>query len=308
MRREYQTYKCSECYFETEQAYYAVNDYGNFHDDVDLQEANAEREKGILAGQCRICRSGMLENKTWFENHDPLFVPIPVAGWRKLLQDGPGEVNQRRREHPFNNPCFDNEDLRPFPYLNMCNLPYASFRGANLSEMDLRVALNFKQYYRQGSTPIIDLTGANLRNANLSGIYWDQVCLDGAKLAGANLSNSRLFRVGLENADLRNVDLRHAEMVVSYCKGANFTGCLIHGAKIEGFGRCSGSWPDMRSKSNLEMVKRADFVLQGENGDLRTPETCKFSPIEFGMYIDPDKDFEELGPEFIEMMGEMYKR
>src|SRR6266566_8870816 len=63
----------------------------------------------------------------------------------------------------------------------------------------------------------IDLRGADLRNANLSGVYLLRATLLEADLSGADLRNATLFeadlyRATLFEADLSGADLRNAEL------------------------------------------------------------------------------------------------
>ena len=85
------------------------------------------------------------------------------------------------------------------------DLSGANLRGANLSEADLSGA---------------DLRGANLSEAdlseaNLSGADLHKAGLSGAGLSGANLSEANLSEADLSGADLRGANLSEAKELLS---------------------------------------------------------------------------------------------
>ena len=82
------------------------------------------------------------------------------------------------------------------------DLSGANLRGADLSDANLR--------------------GANLRGANLSGAY-----LRGADLSGADLSGAYLRGADLSGADLSRADLSGANL-----SGANLSGAYLRGADL----------------------------------------------------------------------------
>jgi uncharacterized protein YjbI with pentapeptide repeats len=88
--------------------------------------------------------------------------------------------------------------------------------GANLRDADLRGA---------------ELYGANLRDADLS--YAD---LRGAELYGANLRDADLSYADLSGANLRDADLSGAELYGANLRDADLRGAELNSAKFYGRG------------------------------------------------------------------------
>ena len=68
-----------------------------------------------------------------------------------------------------------------------------------------------------------NLSGANLRSANLSSAYLRSADLSGANLSGANLRSADLRSANLSGANLRSADLR----------GANLSGANLRDADLD---------------------------------------------------------------------------
>ena len=75
----------------------------------------------------------------------------------------------------------------------------------------------------------IDLTGADLRDADLSGIKLSFAVFENADLSGACLADSYLAYVVFTGARLARADLTHA-----YLPYANFIDADLTGARIDG--------------------------------------------------------------------------
>ena len=82
----------------------------------------------------------------------------------------------------------------------------ADLSGANLREADLRRA---------------DLSGADLREANLRGADLSEADLSGANLRGADLSEADLSGANLRGADLIRADLIRADLSGADLSGAD---------------------------------------------------------------------------------------
>ena len=95
--------------------------------------------------------------------------------------------------------------------LSGANLRWADLSGADLSEANLRWA----------DLSVADLSEANLRGADLR---W-------ANLSGANLSGANLRGADLSVADLRRADLRGADLSEANLSGADLRGANPSGAK-----------------------------------------------------------------------------
>jgi uncharacterized protein YjbI with pentapeptide repeats len=79
-----------------------------------------------------------------------------------------------------------------------------------------------------------DLSGKDLRNADLHGITLTGDDLSGADLRGANLRGTVLTGVDLSNARLDGADLRGTVFTGSDIDGATFTGAKTDGIKLVG--------------------------------------------------------------------------
>jgi uncharacterized protein YjbI with pentapeptide repeats len=93
----------------------------------------------------------------------------------------------------------------------------ADLRGADLPEVDLRVALLLK---------------ANLSGANLSGAQLHKAILGSADLSGANLAGADLERAECHKADLRKADLSGASLEHGIFLHANLRGANLSGAGL----------------------------------------------------------------------------
>ena len=89
----------------------------------------------------------------------------------------------------------------------------------NLSGADLRYA---------------DLRGADLRYADLRGAYLRGADLRGASLIGADLSDADLSGANLSDAYLRGADLRGADLSDADLSGAYLRGAYLRGADLRG--------------------------------------------------------------------------
>ena len=83
----------------------------------------------------------------------------------------------------------------------------ADLSGADLREADLREANLSGADLREADLRRADLSGADLRGADLSGAD-----LSGADLSGADLSEADLREANLSGADLREADLSGADL------------------------------------------------------------------------------------------------
>lgn len=72
-----------------------------------------------------------------------------------------------------------------------------------------------------------DLSGADLHGGSLSKAYLGETNLSGANLSGTDLSDSDLFGANLSGADLTRANLSGAKLT-----GANLSGCHLDGADL----------------------------------------------------------------------------
>ena len=115
------------------------------------------------------------------------------------------------------------------------DLRNADLSGANLRNADLRNADLLGANLRNADLRNADLLGANLRNADLLGVDLRNANLRNANLRNANLRNADLLGVDLSGANLRCADLRNADL-----SGAKNVPLIINGLHwivlISGFG------------------------------------------------------------------------
>ncbi|MCU0540993.1 MAG: pentapeptide repeat-containing protein [Oscillatoriaceae cyanobacterium Prado104] len=123
--------------------------------------------------------------------------------------------------------------------LQNINLSGADLRDANLGSVDLRAA---------------NLSGANLENANLSSAELSQANLSGTNLTGTVLTDARLIRANLTNAILTNADLTDA----------NFSGCIMpDGIPDPAYDRVINAIGHLKRSAWQPIIKEGD-------GDLRS--------------------------------------
>ena len=79
-----------------------------------------------------------------------------------------------------------------------------------------------------------NLSGANLRGADLSGANLSTANLSGANLSGANLSNANLRGADLSGANLRNANLSNANLSGANLRGANLSNANLSNADLRG--------------------------------------------------------------------------
>ncbi|MBI4300618.1 MAG: pentapeptide repeat-containing protein [Chloroflexi bacterium] len=83
---------------------------------------------------------------------------------------------------------------------------------------------------RGGKADPMDLSGADLRGANLQKAFLTRVDLSGAQLQNADLREANIGGTNLSGANLAGADLTSANM-----HRTNFRGASLAGAKIGGF-------------------------------------------------------------------------
>ncbi len=139
------------------------------------------------------------------------------------------------------------------------NLSGADLRGADLCWANLRGA----DLYRA------DLSGADLRGANLRGADLYRADLSGADLRGADLRGANFRLADLRGADLYRADLRLADLV-----GADLSGADLSGADLSGADLCWAnlSGANLREATGVHLVcpETGSFVgwKKGRDGEL----------------------------------------
>jgi len=100
----------------------------------------------------------------------------------------------------------------------------------------------YGSYMSNTRMPLVDLSGADLRDsdfmgamlrrANLSGCYLNPVHMYHADLRQADLSRTLMNRANLRGADLREADLQNADLDSATLSDANLTGANLTGANL----------------------------------------------------------------------------
>jgi uncharacterized protein YjbI with pentapeptide repeats len=114
------------------------------------------------------------------------------------------------------------------------DLSGADLRRANLSGANLREAGLHRANLASANLARADLSGADLSGANLSEGYLSGADLSGANLSegylsGANLSGANLMGANLAGADLTGANLRRANL-----RGVDLTGAALYRAALKG--------------------------------------------------------------------------
>ncbi len=123
------------------------------------------------------------------------------------------------------------------------NVAGADFHGANLSHASLKDARDKAPKIRHASRSLrrhtgatadgsVDLTGADLIDANMSGALLTNARMQGASLTGANLTQvdwqgADLSGLDLAGADLAGVDLTNVNLTRTDLTGANLAGVSL---------------------------------------------------------------------------------
>jgi hypothetical protein len=103
------------------------------------------------------------------------------------------------------------------------------------------------------------LRDADLRGADLSGVYLRSADLNGAKLSSADLSDADMSRISLSYATMAFTKLTNADMVRANLEGANLSGADLSGANLIG---ANMSDVDLRGASaSYAELGQADILM-----------------------------------------------
>jgi uncharacterized protein YjbI with pentapeptide repeats len=131
-----------------------------------------------------------------------------------------------------------------------------------------------------------DLSGADLRSANLcgadlSGAYLRSAYLRSANLCGADLRSANLWGADLSGADLCGADLRSAVLCGADLSGADLSGAYLRSADLSG-ANLRGA--NLRSAKNIGNL--SPYSIVPEVGaftafkKVHTPEGCSIATLE----------------------------
>ena len=127
-----------------------------------------------------------------------------------------------------------------------------------------------------------DLQKANLREADLRGVYLQQANLRGADLRGANLQGADLLEANLRGADLRGADLQQAnlqkanlqraELLGSELRGAYLWGAALQQADFRGTDLLGVSWDEETNWEDVRGLETAHNVPDKLKQQLGLPD------------------------------------
>jgi uncharacterized protein YjbI with pentapeptide repeats len=167
--------------------------------------------------------------------------PLP-AEVINALRDG--SIEQREKEL---------DKVSPLNFLQGRDLRYANFFNAVLPKLDLR------SRREEDGVIVTELSGADLRWAQMQGVLLDQATLRGANLQGAQLQRSSLWAANLDGANLSSARLQDAKLGGSSLVSVRGAGAQFQGADL--------------SSANLEGADLSGAQLQG--GNLRNARLAK---------------------------------
>ena len=138
-----------------------------------------------------------------------------------------------------------------------CALESANLSGADLRDADLSGATLRCANLSGADLRDADLSGATLRCANLRGANLSDANLSGANLSGADLSGANLRGANLSGADLRGANLSGADLSGANLSGANLSDADLRGATL----RCANLRGANLSGANLSDAIGADLAI-----------------------------------------------
>lgn len=103
-----------------------------------------------------------------------------------------------------------------------------------MADLDLRSRLvgdvsGWNAWRARNPDLVPDLSGVDLRDADLRDTYLGRMNLAGADLSRANLCNAKLGRTDLSGANLTRCDLERASLVDAKLTGTQLVGCTVYG-------------------------------------------------------------------------------
>ena len=104
--------------------------------------------------------------------------------------------------------------------------PHIDLTGANLSGLDLSSVDTFTDLQLFHA----DLTGADLTKADLGGVSLVNSILEGANLRGSDLNSTYFWGSNLDNANLTQTDIRDTDFSETTMDGTDFSDSLMDGA------------------------------------------------------------------------------
>ena len=135
--------------------------------------------------------------------------------------------------------------------LSGADLSNADLIGTNLENTDLRGANLENVDLRNADLRGARLENANLANANLAGAILENVDLKEANLTGTNLQSARLSNANLRNTQLQNTNLITARLGNVNLRNAHLENANLTGARLE--------------NANLMSANLMGAILEGAN-------------------------------------------
>ena len=146
---------------------------------------------------------------------------------RDAFPDIPDSVNPPRPQEDIFVAC---EIASQFFMQTGCrlSLEYLKIENVDLTGIQLKGANLFCSQFTD-----VRLTKAQLQKADLGGLHFYDLSLDDANLQGANLFAARFYDISAGNVNLQGVDLFDAWMEKAFLSGANLQGADLRRAKLQ---------------------------------------------------------------------------
>lgn len=109
----------------------------------------------------------------------------------------------------------------------------------------------------------VDLTGANLQNANFSWANLRQVIFNQANLTAANLAQTNLEEAQFVEANLSQADLQGADLRGANLQGANLRGANLSGANLQDANLTGADLADITVDVETQLPGQLQGILQG---------------------------------------------
>ena len=172
----------------------------------------------------------VVEKKVTIPKVEPKVVEIPKVIPKKVVKK---KIAKRKSDIPSLKKLLDTKKC-PNCDLSKINLSVANLTEANLGGADLSGANLSLANLTKANLGGADLSGANLSDAILWKANLSRANLSRADLSDANLSLANLTKADLSESNLTRADLGGSDLSYANLNGANLSGAIMEGAIMEG--------------------------------------------------------------------------
>ncbi len=201
---------------------------------------------GIVGSFLILKQNTLVHNQTAFQNKSIKQQSMLVESVRQgnlvfLMRNILDKVDDELKQNPKR--VLSDETIARIAALSYSFKPYQYIEGDSLSE---------KKFSPERGQLLLTLSKMNIADSSFEKIIFktpfSNVDLSGANLRNANLQEIDFREANLSEADLRNVNLQKAEMVESNLWGANLRNANLSGASLK---KANLKWADLKG-SQLE--------------------------------------------------------